>query len=198
MTDDKIESLKRRVAERREAASRKLKETLGGRLPSQPSQAARTASPGMDQATMQAAGAMFGEPTETDPIGARTRYGTETAPTSARPAAPTGKWRCIVNSRIVSIDLIANVSENGSLSGQGTIVYVATNRIYQVSGQGDWTALPPDPTSPKWLFKFRLQPSNHPIFSWFAARTESANHLNSRFVVPNNGGVVETNCERVG
>lgn len=197
MTEDRSESLRKRVTERREAASRKLQETLGKSTPlAQPAAPSAPSGAVMDQARLQAASALFDGEVETDPIGTPTIYGADPANTTERPAAPTGSWRCIVHSNIVSIDLAANVAENGTLSGQGTIIYVATNRIYNVSGQGDWSILPPDPSSPNWLFKFRLQPSNHPIFSWFASPTKSPRHLYSRFVVPNNGGVVETNCER--
>ena len=198
MKDEKIKSLKKRVTERREAASRRLKESLAGRASLGHREPLSTPMTGSDQAGLQAAHALFGAPTDTDPIGSRTLYGTDTEIPPGRPAAPTGQWRCVVNSNVVSIDLTANISGNGELSGQGTIVYVATSRIYQVSGKGDWTALPPDPSSTDWLFKFRLQPSNHAIFSWFAAPTESPNHMQNRFVVPNGGGVVETNCERTG
>jgi|GEM_PF-1954831 len=198
MTEDKFDSLRQRVEARRLAASRKLQQTLGKSDPfAQPSVPAAAAAMG-DQARLQAASAPFQGDAEIDPLGAPRAYGADTAPETKQPAAPTGKWRCIVHSNIVSIDLVATIAPDGTLSGQGTIIYVATNRIYQVSGPGDWMALPPDPSSTDWLFKFRLQPSNHAIFSWFAAPTESPNHMTNRFVVPNNGGVVETNCERIG
>nr|WP_070959215.1 hypothetical protein [Hyphomonas sp. Mor2] len=198
MTDDKFDSLRQRVEARRLAASRKLQQTLGKSGSLAQSSAPPTADTPVDQVRLQAASAPFQGDVETVPIGAPTPYGDEPAVAAKRPDAPTGRWRCIVHSSVVSIDLIANIAADGSLSGQGTIIYVATNRIYQVSGQGDWTALPPDPSSPNWLFKFRLQPSNHAIFSWFATPTSSPNHMTNRFVVPNNGGVVETNCERIG
>jgi len=198
MNHEKIKSLKKRVAERREAASQKFKESVADRASLAGHKAPPKPLATLDRASLQAASAMFGAPTDTDPIGAQSVYGADTEKTVKRPAAPTGQWRCVVNSNVVSIDLIANISENGELSGQGTIVYVATNRIYQVSGKGDWMALPPDPNTTDWLFKFRLQPSNHPIFSWFASPTESPNHMQNRFVIPNGGGVVETNCERTG
>lgn len=204
MTEDKFDSLRQRVEARRLAASRKLQQTLGkpGSLTQRGAPSATSAPPSagapVDQARHQAASAPFQGDVETDPIGAPTIYGADPAAETKRPDAPTGKWRCIVHSNVVSIDLMANIAPDGSLSGQGTIIYVATNRIFQVSGQGDWSLLPPDPSSPNWLFKFRLQPSNHPIFSWFASPTQSPTHLYNRFVVPNNGGVVETNCERQG
>lgn len=192
MTDDKIDSLRKRVTERREAASRRLKETISGKKPPPERAAIR------DQATLQAAGAAFSEHAETDPIGAGATYGFGNETVAERPAAPVGRWRCIVHSSVVSIDLVASIVQDGSLSGQGSIIYVGTNRLFNVSGQGDWTALPPDSSSTNWLFKFRLQPANHAIFSWFAAPTSSPNHLYNRFVVPDNGSVVETNCERIG
>jgi len=85
------------------------------------------------------------------------------------------------------------------LSGKGTIVYLATSRIIHVQGPGDWTALPPDASSPEWLFKFRMHPSSkHAIFSWYARPTESPNHMRRRFVMPDQSGIVETSCERIG
>lgn len=199
MTDDKVESLKRRVAERREAASRKLKEKLGGGQVSIDRQTPRLPPfADLNQTSLQAASSILAAPKDSDHTGTHSLCGAEAEKPPERPAAPTGRWRCVVNSNVVSIDLIANISENGELSGQGTIVYVATNRIYEVSGKGDWTALPPDTEAKDWLFKFRLQPSNHAIFSWFAAPTDSPNHMQNRFVVPHGGGTVETNCERIG
>ena len=198
MTDDKRDSLKQRVTERRNAAARKLRENLGGGVSFNPPQKPSTQAVGVDQLSQQMTGAMYAAQTETDPIGTLARYGEDQQDATGRPAAPTGQWRCIVNSDIVSIDLIANISADGTLSAQGTLVYVVTNKIYEVSGQGDWTALPPDTEAPNWLFKFRVQPSTHAIFSWFAAPTQSPNHLHNRFVLPNNRGVVETHCERIG
>lgn len=198
MTDDKVESLKKRATERREAASRMLKENLGR----QTSHARREPNlqplADLDQASLQAASSILAAPNDIDHTDTQALYGAEAEKPPERPAAPTGRWRCVVNSNVVSIDLIANISENGELSGQGTIVYVATNRIYEVSGMGDWTALPPDTEAKDWLFKFRLQPSAHAIFSWFAAPTDSPNHMQNRFIVPHGGGTVETNCERIG
>jgi len=198
MSNDKLESLKQRAAARLEAASQRLNQNLGGTLSNGGLQAPPTFSTASDQASLQAASALFSEATETAPIGALAGLGTDGAATKEQPPAPTGKWRCVVDSNYVSIDLTADIAEAGSLSAQGSIVYKGTTKIYEVSGQGDWTALPPDPSSPNWIFKFRLQPSNHAIFSWFARPTSSPNHLTNRFVVPNNGGVVETNCERIG
>ena len=198
MKDDEIEALRKRVADRRAAASRKLKDTLGGRVSVGRHQVPPGNTSHFDQTTMQAASAILYEGAETDLIGAATQFGADAEAVPGRPAAPTGRWRCIVSSDVVSIDLVASISEGGALSGQGSLVYVATNRIYEVTGQGDWTALPPDPGSENWLFKFRLQPSNHAIFSWFASPTQSPRHLHNRFVLPDNRGVVETNCEQIG
>ncbi|MEM6555415.1 MAG: hypothetical protein AAF642_06045 [Pseudomonadota bacterium] len=192
MTDDNIENLRKRVNDRREAASAKLREALG----KSPSTRQTESPPHADQASLQAASAMFQQSSAMAAVGNHPTYGDETTPSSDKPAAPTGQWRCSVNSPIVSIDLMANIAKDGSLSGQGTIIYVATNRMFQVSGKGDWTLLPPDQSSEDWLFKFRLHPSNHAIFSWFASPTDSPNHMSNRFVSPNTGGVVETRCER--
>ena len=192
MTDDNIENLRKRVNERRQAASAKLRDALG--KPSHSSSTVR--NPPKDQVSLQAASANIQQDMTKAAADIPTNYGDETTPSSDKPAAPTGQWRCVVNSPIVSIDLVANIAEDGSLSGQGTIIYVATNRMFQVSGKGDWTLLPPDQSSEDWLFKFRLHPSNHAIFSWFASPTDSPNHMTNRFVSPSTGGVVETRCER--
>ncbi|MEM6654119.1 MAG: hypothetical protein AAGA72_01760 [Pseudomonadota bacterium] len=194
MTDDNIGNLRKRVNERRQAASAKLKEALG--KPSSAPQAGAHTHP--DQASRQAASAMFQQDMAASADENPFTYGEETAPSTDKPAAPTGQWKCVVNSPIVSIDLVANIAEDGSLSGQGTIIYVSTNRMFQVSGKGDWILLPPDPSSEDWLFKFRLHPTNHAIFSWFASPTDSPNHMANRFVSPSTGGVVVTRCERKG
>ncbi|MEL6826650.1 MAG: hypothetical protein AAFN91_10425 [Pseudomonadota bacterium] len=194
MTDDNFGNLRKRVNERRQAASAKLREALG-KPPSTPRSGADTHA---DQASLQAASALYQQDMAAAVDENPFTYGHETVPSTDKPAAPAGQWRCIVNSPIVSIDLVANIAEDGSLSGQGTIIYVATNRVFQVSGKGDWILLPPDQSSDDWLFKFRLHPSNHAIFSWFASPTDSPNHMANRFVSPSTGGVVVTRCERKG
>lgn len=191
MSDDKFEALRKRVADKMDANTKRLNEKLKKRLPEQ-RLAATPQSISPTQADIQAASAKFTADIAPLPLG------TNTTPMAGRPAAPTGTWRCIVNSNIVSIDLTANINANGSLLGKGTIVYLGTSRIVNVQGQGDWVALPPDASSPEWLFKFRMHPSNHAIFSWYARPTESPNHLRHRFVMPDQSGTVETTCERIG
>lgn len=205
MSDDKRESLRQRVTGRRQAAREKLNKTIGGVLNTGPAASAPPPAR-FDQATLQAASAMIDVQTEAGALGGLPMFGEDTAPDTNtptdnapdRPAAPTGSWRCIVHSRVVVIDLVANISEDETLSAQGTLLYPVTNKIYEVSGKGYWTVFPPDSSSPKWLFKFTLQPSTHAIFSWFANPTDSPNHMTNRFVLPEDRGVVETNCEKVG
>lgn len=197
MTDDKIASLKKRLEATRADARSKLQTALGdGRARETTLDADRRSHLRTDQLSLQAASAAFENEPHAVAFGAAERFGDETQSSPERPAAPIGSWRCIVNSPVVSIDLIANIAEGGTLSAQGTLIYTVTHRMFQVSGQGDWATLPPDETSSNWLFKFRLHPSNHAIFSWFAGPTSSPNHLHNRFTVPRTGGVVETRCER--
>lgn len=197
MSSDKFESLKKQMNDRMEAASKRLNKTLGGPTPRYRLQTGTPQAPVSRQASLQAATAVFYDEMGSVYSGAPTAMGMNGALGADQPPTPIGTWRCIVNSDIVSIDVTATIAGDGTLNGQGYIVYVYTNKIYNVSGKGDWLALPPDQDSSNWLFKFRLHPSNHPIFSWFASPTDSPNHLYNRFVVPDRGSVVETNCERV-
>ena len=115
-----------------------------------------------------------------------------------QPAAPLGVWRCVVNSPAVSIDLMMQVGPGGQLGGRGTIVYPSTGRIFNVEGPGDWTLMPPDASGPNWLFKFRMAPQNHAIFSWFASPTQTPGILYNQFRDPQTGGIIETSCQRQG
>jgi len=124
--------------------------------------------------------------------------GTAAAAAQGMPSPPVGVWGCVVNSAPVTIELQMEVAPNQSLFGRGTIVYNGTSAIYQVQGQGDWSALPPDQFVPHWNFKFRMFPSNHAIFSWFAGPTDSPNHLYNFFTNPQTGDQVETACQRIG
>ncbi len=121
-----------------------------------------------------------------------------TSVATAQPAAPVGVWRCVVNSSVVSIDLQMQVNPDRTLAGRGTIIYVGTSSVYNVQGYGDWTALPPDASSPNWLYKFRMNPPNHAIFSWFAGPTGTPGNLYNVFQDQNDGSLVETACQRIG
>ena len=114
------------------------------------------------------------------------------------PQAPVGLWDCVVNSNVVSITLRMQTMPNRTLVGQGKIIYVQTGYVYNVQGNGDWSALPPDPGSNQWLFKFRMFPQNHAIFTWFAGPTSDFNYLANTFHNPQTGSTVQTNCQRVG
>ena len=119
-------------------------------------------------------------------------------PARAQVQPPVGVWDCYVNSPIVSIAVRMQVAPNGQLGGQGSITYVQTNRIYNVQGSGDWTYLPPDAGNQVGLFKFRMFPQNHAIFSWFARPNQDPNFMNNVFQNPENGMVTETSCQRIG
>ncbi|MEM5518678.1 hypothetical protein WNY37_17100 [Henriciella sp. AS95] len=198
MSDDKLEALRKRMADRQDAVSRSMNQNFGARMSSPPASDQSSQNINSEQASLQDENAMAFEAANAETMAAHLGSDPENRAPTGRPPAPTGKWRCISNSPVVSIDLIANIAEGGGLSAQGTVVYVATSRIYEVSGQGSWTLMPPDHTSPNWLFNFRLIPSNHAIFRWFASPTDSPNHLHNRFVSPRTGHVIDTRCERIG
>ena len=197
MSDDHFDSLRKRVTDRLESGSRRLNERLGRRVSNGQLGSGSVSSSPPDQAVLQAASEIVREEATMDPDSFPSAYGTDDAAAIDRPEAPVGSWRCIVESNWVTIDLTANIAPDETLSAQGTLIYKVTHKTFQVAGQGSWTALPPDQTSPNWLFHFRLHPSNHAIFSWFAAPTDSPNHLRNRFVSPQTGSVVETHCERI-
>lgn len=150
-----------------------------------------------DQARLQAACEMLGDDTAPDQtVEPDNTTPTDNTATTDEPAAPVGTWRCIVESPYVSIDLTAEIAEDKTLNGQGTIIYSGTYKTYQVSGSGNWVALPPDASSDKWLFHFRMKPSNHAIFSWFANPTDDPNHMYNKFVPNDKGHAVITRCAR--
>ncbi len=119
-------------------------------------------------------------------------------PLAAQSRGPApGIWRCVVNSDIVSIDITFQIDASQALIGQGTIVYMATGRIVPVQGAGSWAALPPDHTSPDWLYRFQMAPvANHAVFSLYARPTEDPNFLYNDF--RDATGRSETACQRVG
>ena len=116
----------------------------------------------------------------------------------AQPTNPAGIWRCVVNSNIVSIDMTYQINPDFSLAGQGSIVYIATSRIYQVQGYGRWSASPPDASSNQWLYRLQIAPQNHAMFSVFPRPTNDPNFMNNVFQDPQTGGVTETSCQRIG
>ena len=195
MSDEKFDSLKKRLADRVDSLTQSLDQNLSKHVSSD---RLKALPPGLDQSSLQTESAIMGEGAGNTPLTPSQLHGGNLMGATGPSISLAGQWRCVVNSNIVAIDLIANVQANGTLYGQGTIVYIATSRIYKVKGPGDWTVLPPDQSSPDELIKFRLQPSNHAIFSWFARQTGTPNHLRHRFVPANNAGFVETACERIG
>ncbi|MFK7835798.1 MAG: hypothetical protein AB8B60_06230 [Sulfitobacter sp.] len=118
----------------------------------------------------------------------------------AQPSNIAGFWRCISNSGVVSIDLQLQINPDRSLYGEGSIVYVQTNRIYNVRGPGRWLLAPPDASSPEYLYTFQLQPmdGNHAIFSIYARPTGAPNGLYNLWRNPQTGGTTETSCQRFG
>lgn len=198
MSDDRLEAMKKRMADRLKASSQGLSDKLSGRVAEPAPEAPAPRTNIASQAGLQAgnervfAAAQLGERVWAS------RYGDGDVNPLTPPPAPTGQWRCIVESPYVSIDLVANISEAHTLSAQGTLIYTGTLRVYEVSGPGDWLAIAPDKDSTKWLFSFMLKPSTHAVFRWFASPTDSPNHLQNRWVHPETGQVVETWCERTG
>ena len=114
------------------------------------------------------------------------------------PAPSPGVWRCVANSPIVTIDVNYQIAPNGQLYGQGSIVYVGTWRSYNVQGQGQWTAMPPDQDSNQWLFHFQMAPQNHAVFSVYARPTNDPNFLQNNFYNPQTGQTTQTSCQKVG
>lgn len=121
-----------------------------------------------------------------------------TLPAFAQPAAPTGSWRCVANSQKGTVDLNLQVAPNGQLSGNGSVIYAGSYTAYNIQGNGDWTALPPDMNSNEWLFKFRLHPSNHPIVVIYARPTNDPNFLSNVYYNPQDGTTVRTSCQKQG
>lgn len=112
--------------------------------------------------------------------------------------SPVGLWNCVVNAPWGGIQLVMEVGPNNTLVGQGNIIYAGTSANYQVRGNGDWIAIPPEQGAPSWLFKFRMFPQNHAIFSWFARPTGDPNNLYNTYQDPQTGGITETACQRTG
>ncbi|MEQ9447308.1 MAG: hypothetical protein RLN70_00185 [Rhodospirillaceae bacterium] len=196
MSDDRLEAMRKRMADRLKASSQGLSNKLSGRVTGPSPTAQTTPTAIVSQASLQAGNELFFAAAQLEARVGASRYGDGDATTLTPPPPPTGQWRCIVESPYVSIDLVANISEGHTLTAQGTLIYTGTLRVYEVSGPGDWLAMPPDKDSTKWLFSFMLKPSTHAVFRWFASPTDSPNHLHNRWVHPETGQVVETWCER--
>ncbi|MEL7099138.1 MAG: hypothetical protein AAGM84_09955 [Pseudomonadota bacterium] len=121
-------------------------------------------------------------------------------PASAQMVNPAGYWRCVSNSQVVSIDLELQVAPNQQLQHRGSIIYVQTNRVFQVQGFGRWAVIPPDQPGQSPLVHFQMQPAagNHAIFSVYARPTGNPNFMNNRFQNPQTGNLIETSCQRLG
>ena len=127
-----------------------------------------------------------------------------TAPAAAQlvtpPAAPVGLWQCTVNSSNYGLELEMEIGGDGTLYARGLVIYHGLqNPFTQVSGFGDWVALPPDQGSDQYLFKFRMFPEaqNHPIVTWYA-RPAGPGIMYNVFYPPGTGDVVETQCSKFG
>lgn len=109
---------------------------------------------------------------------------------------PTGVWRCVMNSVAVSIDVQYQIAPDGSLFGQGGIIYNGTSASYQVQGNGRWSA-GVSPETGQFTYQFQLLPPNHAAFSIFAEWTGDPNALYQ--LRPNvvQGGQTETACQRL-
>jgi hypothetical protein len=114
------------------------------------------------------------------------------------PQPPVGFWNCVVNAPWGGIQLVMQVAPDNTLIGEGNIIYAGTSGNYQVRGNGDWIAFPPEPGSPSWLYKFRMFPQNHAIFSWFVRPTGDPDNLYNTWQDPQTGAVTETACQRAG
>ncbi|MEO0936541.1 MAG: hypothetical protein AAFY38_00130 [Pseudomonadota bacterium] len=121
-------------------------------------------------------------------------------PVAAQQMNPAGYWRCVSNSQIVSIDLELQIAPNQQLQHRGSIIYVQTNRVFQVQGFGRWSLLPDDQTGQGPAFQFQMQPAagNHAIFSIFARPTNDPRFLSNSFYNPQTGTTTNTSCQRLG
>ncbi|UYV39104.1 hypothetical protein N4R57_08905 [Rhodobacteraceae bacterium D3-12] len=110
---------------------------------------------------------------------------------------PAGQWRCIVNSPIVSIDLLLN-AQPGNVTTQGSLIYVQTNKVYDITGQASWTWGPAD--DGQGLFtRIQVYPAkDHATFSVFARYMGDPNHLWNTWQNPQTGQTVDTRCQRIG
>lgn len=122
-----------------------------------------------------------------------------------QPSNPQGKWRCINNATTpdnlgLVTDMTMQVNPDQTLYAQGSIVYTATNQIYNIQGRGNWAFFPPDPSSPEWLLKFHIVPQNgnHASFPIMSRPTHDPNSLYYFFQHPHTGAVSETRCGRIG
>lgn len=110
---------------------------------------------------------------------------------------PAGKWRCVVNSPIVSIDLLLD-AQPGNVSTQGSLIYVQTHKVYDIAGQANWTWGPAE--DGQGLFtRIQVFPAkDHATFSVFARYMGDPNHLWNVWQNPQTGQTVDTRCQRVG
>ncbi|MEM1389351.1 MAG: hypothetical protein AAF748_07805 [Pseudomonadota bacterium] len=121
---------------------------------------------------------------------------TVSATAQNQPPDPVGQWRCVMNSVTVSIDVAYQINPDGSLFGQGSIVYNQTSAIYQVQGGGRWLA-GVDPSTGRFTYQFGLQPPNHASFSIFTEPTGDPNALYQLRPNMSAGGSTETACSRL-
>ena len=203
MSKDRLEQLRKRMEDRLASVSQKLKQNpsrqSSSEMPAgQPLQHHHSLNAAGTQASLQSGSAMMFDAASAALPATAMRADAQNDAVPGRPEPLSGSWRCIVNSPVVSIDLVADTTPDGGLSARGSLIYVATYKVYEIDGKGSWTLMPPDEDSTKWLFDFRLIPSTHPIFHWFASPTDSPAHLHNRFYPRGTNSVVETSCERIG
>lgn len=117
-----------------------------------------------------------------------------------------GLWHCTVNAQSndpagnYGLDVQVQVADDGSLYAKGLVLYHALmNNQQPVEGYGDWSVLPPEPNAAA-LIKFRMQPSSHPIITWFARPVGVGQMYNMFNAPPENGRAVavETQCNKYG
>ena len=125
----------------------------------------------------------------------------------AQPFNPAGIWMCTVNAHSnnpsgnYGLEVTMQVGPSGELVAQGVVLYhQLANNIQNVQGYGDWTWLPPGTEAKEGLFKFRMQPQNHAIITWFASPIGPGRMYNLFKGTRADGTTanVETQCQQTG
>ncbi|MCA0921657.1 hypothetical protein [Pseudooceanicola nanhaiensis] len=111
---------------------------------------------------------------------------------TAQSFSPVGVWRCIMESVVVLMDVVYQLNPDGSLAGQGSILYKQTSSgFYQLQGYGRWLA---NPTTG--MVTIQLVPQNHSAFSIEVMPQQDPSFM--YYNAPNtfSGGMTQTTCQR--
>lgn len=117
-----------------------------------------------------------------------------------------GLWNCTVNARSSNpdgnfgLELEVQMQNNNTLFARGVVIYPQlANNIQRVEGQGDWSSSPAEGNKGE-MIKFRMQPQNHPIVTWFAPFNGSGSMYNLFSFTSEQGAAstVETQCRKRG